>query len=174
VANHTRHLSVYRVEDFKLARVCSLDEFRVVVSMGGMLMLSFVLEMLPTRGHEAVWSDEYEFKDVPALQAMLAQGNSPMLIEAALHLRNQWPRRYSNLSGYQGGAEGYGRLWDACWLEQRQVVDTTLHGVSSFYPRVKEALKYLKVRGHRTEHEQLINTVLGTLQKSHMLQFLDM
>jgi hypothetical protein len=174
VAKNTRHLSVYRVENFRLERVCSLDEFRMAVSMSGMLMLTFALEMLPVKGYAAVWREEPEFKDLATLQTMVAQGNNPMLIEGAHRLRNQWPKGFSKLSGYQGGVEGYGRLWDACWLEKRQLVDTTLHGVASVYPRVKEAIKYLKVRGHRIEHEQLINDVLGALQKSHMLQFLDM
>jgi hypothetical protein len=174
VAKATRHLSVFRVDNFKLERVCSLDEFRMAVSMGGMLMLAYALDTLPTKGYAATWREEHEFKDLPTLQAMVAQGNHPMLVEGAMHLRNQWPNRFSSLSGYQGGVEGYGRLWDACWLDKRQVVDTTLHGVASFYPRVKEAIKYLKSTGLQLEHEQLINTVLGAMQKSHMLQFLDM
>jgi hypothetical protein len=172
VANATRHLSVYRVENFRLERVCSLDEFRTVVSVGGMMMLTFALEMLPLKGLATSWRTEFEFKDVPTLQTMVAQGNSPMLIEGANRLRKNWPNHAGRLTGYQGGMTGYGRIWDACWLERRQVLDAE-HGVASVYPRLKEIMKYLKTKGFRLEHEALIHTAFGALQKSSMLQFLD-
>jgi hypothetical protein len=171
VAGQTRHISVFHVQDFKLVRVCSLDEFRMAVSMAGMVMLAFALD--ECRG--ATGRMASEFKDVAALHAMVSQGNHPRLIEAAIALRANWPREVTRLTGYQAGTEGYGRLCDACWPMKWQMVDTTQHGIASVYPRVKEALKYLKThRGYTFAHEPLIHTVFGVLQKAHHLQFLDM
>ncbi len=171
VANATRHLSVFHVQDFKLVRVCSLDEFRTAVSMAGMVMLVFALDACTS----ATGRLAMEFKDLSKLMPMVSQGNHPMLIEGAITLRSHWPKEVNKLTGYQAGTEGYGRLCDACWPRKGQLVDTTLHGIASVYPRVKEALKYLqKHRGYSVAHEQLIHTVFGVIQQARHLQFLDM
>jgi hypothetical protein len=173
VASATRHLSVYRVENFKLERVCSLDEFRTAVCVSGMMLVTYALEMLPLSGYDTAWRTDFEFTDVPTLQTMVAQGNSPMLIEGAIRLRKDWPKNSGRLPGYQGGMAGYARVFDACWTERRQMLETE-YGVSSVYPRLKEIIKYLKTKGLRLEHEKLIHTVFGALHKSAMLQYLDL
>ena len=175
--NETRHLSVFRVEDYKLVRVCSLDEFRVVVSMAGMLMAVFAFEERLALDPGLQWRGGAELSTVAAAQALVSQGNDPLLIETAIAMWNSngWPKGSRLIKGYQGGIEGYGRLARACWTPRRQSVDLTEHGVSSFYPRVKEAIKHLKRKGLKLEHEQLIHDVLGPIQTgTWFLQFLDM
>ncbi|KVP75137.1 hypothetical protein WJ96_05080 [Burkholderia ubonensis] len=175
-AGETRHLSVYRVENYKLVRVCSLHEFRVAVSMAGMLMAVYAFEMRLARDPDTKWFRQAEFSSVSIAQALVSQGNNPLLIEAAIELwqGNGWPEDARFLKGYNGGIEGYGRLARACWTPQRQSVDLTEHGVSSVYPRTKAAIKHLKARGLQLEHEQLIHEVFGAMQQTWHFQFLDM
>ncbi|KWA84066.1 hypothetical protein WL29_22125 [Burkholderia ubonensis] len=176
-ANATRHLSVYRVDNYKLVRVCSLDEFRVAVSMAGMLMAVFAFEEQLARDPSIKWLSDAEFSTVAAAQALVSQGNSPLLVETAIRLwqSGAWPKHSRLIKGYQGGIEGYGRVACACWTPGRQSVDLTEHGVSSFYPRTKEAVKHLKREGLKLEHEQLIHDVFGPIQTgTWFLQFLDM
>ncbi|KVP16979.1 hypothetical protein [Burkholderia ubonensis] len=173
-ASATRHLSVFRVENYKLVRVCSIDEFRVAVSLAGMLMAVYAFEARLASDPGLTWFSG-EFANVATAQAMVAQGNNPLLIETAIRLSrgSAWPKSTCLVKGYQGGMEGYGRLGRACWTPHRQVVDLSEHGVSSVYPRVKEAIKHLKSKGLFVEYEQLIHTVLGVIQHTSHLQFLD-
>lgn len=177
VAKATQHLSVYRVKDFELVRVCSLDEFRVVVSMAGMLMAvcAFEARQLAT-GSDFVWRSAAELSTVHAAQTLVSQGNHPLLVETAIDLwdRGDWPEDSRWLPGYRGAMEGYGRLACACWTQGAHFVDLSEHGVSSVYPRTMQALKRFKKCGVPVEHEELITDVLGVMPQAWHLHFLNM
>lgn len=170
----TRHLQVYYVAHHKLVRACSLDEFRVAVSVTGALLLAYVLDELASRSSMApapAWAP-----DNTTLKSLVSQGESPVLMETACHLfssRWPWPREAYRMKGYQGGIEGYNRLASAAWTAGRQVFDTTAHGISSVGPRVKEAIKHLKNKGYPIPHEKLINDVMTAIQLAPTLMFLD-
>lgn len=176
LATETRHLSVFTLEEHKLVRVCSLHEFRTAVALCGVLMLAYVKEELETKYPGRPFPNLSYAPDPATLQAMVSQGDSPELINLGVQTWRapRWPGEVYRLKGYQGGIEGYGRLSRAAWNTGRSLFDTTEHGISSVGPRVKEAIKHLKTKGYSVTHEKLINLVLGAIQKSAILLFLDM
>lgn len=182
----TQHLGVYRTEDYKLVRVCSLSELRVAVALSGMVMAAYALEKRLAEDPTVVLDLPSELSDLRTLQHAVAQGDSPLLIEGALDLwkagdipswsesRHAWPKGTGKVSGYQGGVEGFVRLVKACWTPRLPWFDTSEHGISSVLPRTKEALKHLRTKhGIPVAHEAAILDIMGQLQKTRLLQFLE-
>lgn len=169
-----RHLSVFRLENHKLVRVCSLDEMRIAVAISGVLMLAYVREELATLYPSRSFPNLAWAPEGSALFSLVSQGDSPQLMEVGIQLWRapRWPGEVYRLKGYQGGLEGFGRLSRSTWHSGCQMFDTTEHGISSVGPRVKEALKLLKTKGYPVAHEKLINQVLSAIQKSAVLLFL--
>lgn len=191
VGRATRGLSVYRAENFRLVRVCSLTELRAAVAMAGMAMAAYALEMCQAKYEDAFLafgSAATELADLPTLQHAAAQGNTPLLIEGILQIKDGgqphpvrrgvrysglWPKGTAKVAGYQGGVEGLIRLSAACWTEGRQWLDTNEHGISSVLPRAKAAFKHLRGKGIPVAHEKQALEILGALAITPLLQFLE-
>jgi hypothetical protein len=199
VGRSTARLGVFRTENYKLVRVCSLSEMRVAVALSSMVMAAYALER--TRAASAgvgMAADSTivlalpgggELTDLITLQHAVAHGDSPRLIEGAIdvwragqpsshrfgtHYSHLWPRGTTKLTGYQGGVEGLVRLNAACWTERMPWLDTTEHGISSVLPRTKEALKHMREKlGIPVSHEKTILALLGQLQKTSLLLYLE-
>lgn len=194
----THQLSVFRTQNYKLVRVCSLSELRVAVALASMAMAAFALEKtqaasvgvgmtadptivlaLPSGG---------DLCDLLTLQHAVGQGDSPRLIEGALDVwhagqpsshryggqyRHLWPKGTTKLAGYQGGVEGLVRLNAACWTVGRPWLDTNEHGVASVLPRAKAAFKHLRDQGIPVSHDKRVLEILGALAITPLLQFLN-
>jgi hypothetical protein len=181
----TRTVAVFRAENYRLARVCSLAELRVAVATASMAMAAYALEMRQAVDSTAVLGLSSELADLNTLCHAIAQGETPRLIEGCLELRNAgelsrysrkeqfWPADTIKLAGYQGGVEGLNRLIRACWTERLQWFDTSEHGISSVLPRTKAAFKHLRAHGLPVAHEKAILAILEPLQQTQLLQFLD-
>lgn len=185
----TRGLSVYRTENFRLVRVCSLTELRAAVALAGMAMAAYALERCQAEYEDAFLAFTYaiELTDLPTLQHAAAQGNTPLLIEGILQIKDGgqphpvrkgvrysglWPKGTAKVAGYQGGVEGIIRLSAACWTEGRQWLDMNEHGISSVLPRAKAAFKHLRGRGIPVAHDKRVLEILGALAITPLLQFL--
>jgi hypothetical protein len=184
----TRNLDVYRTEKFRLVRVCSLTELRAAVALAGMAMAAYALDTCQAEFPDAVLDIESDLSDLVTLQHAVAQADSPQLIEGILAIRHAgqpypvrrgvvyrhlWPKGTAKIAGYQGGVEGLVRLATGCWLEGRESIDTTEHGISSVFPRAKAAFKHLRANGATAVHEKRVLEILGALQVTNLLQFLE-
>ena len=184
----TRNLDVYRTEKFRLVRVCSFTELRAAVALAGMAMAAYALETCQATFPDAFWGLESDISDLVSLQQAVARADSPQLVEGILAVhhagqppalrrwdtyRHLWPKGTAKIAGYQGGVEGLIRLAAGCWLEGRESIDTTEHGISSVFPRAKAAFKHLRTKGATAVHEKRVLEILGALQVTNLLQFLE-
>jgi hypothetical protein len=194
----TRHVAVFRTENYQLERVCSLAELRVAVALSSMVMAAYALEKTRAAASGIGMTADStivlalpgggELTDLLTLQHAIAQGDSPRLIEGALdvwlageppshrygsHYGHLWPRGTTKLTGYQAGVEGLVRLNGFCWTEHMPWFNPFEHGISSVLPRTKEALKHMREKlGIPVSHEKTILAIIGQLQETSLLVYL--
>lgn len=199
VGRATQRLGVFRTENYKLERVCSLSELRVAVALSSMVMAAYALEKTRAAASGIGMTADStivlalpgggELTDLTTLQHAVAHGDSPRLIEGAIdvwrageppshrfgsHYGHLWPRGTTKLTGYQAGVEGLVRLNGFCWTEDMPWFNPFEHGISSVLPRTKEALKHMREKlGIPVSHEKTILAIIGQLQKTSLLLFLE-
>lgn len=166
----TSELQVCLIEDYRVVPICSINEYRLIVALAGALMLDFAYEQVAAKGGSI--SLGAGFAEYPDLRALLLEGEAPQLIELSISRSSlDWPRAVYNLPGYSAGIEGFRRLGRVNW-DAVSSLDLTAHGISSVYPRTRNAIKNLKSKGLSIRHEKLVTGFFDRITKASQLFFL--